>query len=365
MDFFHTHISEKSIALANQVLKSGWLSEGQMVKAFEESLTSTLGLTNPVAVNSGTSALHLALILAGVQPGDEVILPAQTFVATGLSILMQFAKPVFVDIQYKTGNIDPNSIREKITERTKAIMVVHWGGYPCDMDEINCIAKEYDIAVIEDAAHALGGTYKGQPIGSISRFTAFSFQSIKHLTTGDGGALCCFNEFDYHNAKKRRWFGIDRASSKPSLLGEREYDIAEVGYKYHLNDLAAALGLGNLEDFLSRVNRRKEIGNVYRRELKNISGVELLDYRDDQESAYWLFTILVDNREGFIKNFQEKGIPLSVVHLRIDNNSVFGGITPNLLNQEKFNKHQVSIPIHENLSDEEINLVIKSIKSGF
>ena len=365
MEFFHTHISEKSIALANQVLKSGWLSEGQMVKAFEESLASTLGLTNPVAVNSGTSALHLALVLADVQPGDEVILPAQTFVATGLAILMQFAKPVFADIQYKTGNIDPNSIREKITEKTKAIMAVHWGGYPCDMDEINCIAKEYNLAVIEDAAHALGSTYKGQPIGSISRFTAFSFQAIKHLTTGDGGALCCSDEFDYHKAKTRRWFGIDRASSKPSLLGEREYDIAEVGYKYHLNDLAAAVGLGNLEDFLSRVNRRREIGNIYRAELKDILGMELLDYRDNQESAYWLFTILVENREGFIKNLQEKGIPLSVVHLRIDNNSVFGGTTPNLLNQEKFNKHQVSIPIHENLSDEEINLVVKSVKSGF
>src|SRR5262249_43887055 len=160
---------------------------------FEQELATTLGLIRPVAVNSGTSALHLALEVAGVGSGDEVILPAQTFVASGLSILMCDAAPVFADIQPFTGNIDPGSVRAKITARTKAIMPVHWGGYPCDMDEINAIARGHDLAVIEDAAHALGAIYKGRPVGALSRFTAFSFQAIKHLTTGDGGALCCLD----------------------------------------------------------------------------------------------------------------------------------------------------------------------------
>ncbi len=364
MDFFHTHVSDKAIVLAEQVLRSGWLSEGQMVKKFEESLTNTLGLQNPVAVNSGTSALHLALVLAGVKPGDEVILPAQTFVATGLAILMQSAKPIFADIQYETGNIDPLSIREKITKKTKAIIAVHWGGYPCDMDEINQIAKEYNLAVIEDAAHALGSTYKNKPIGSISRFTAFSFQSIKHLTTGDGGALCCLEDSDYHRAKKLRWFGIDRANSKSSILGEREYDITEVGYKYHLNDLSAAIGLGNLEDFLKRVTRRREIGNIYRKELKNVPDIELLNYRDDRRSAYWLFTILTKNRNDYIKKLKKHGIPASVVHLRIDHNSVFGGVRQHLFNQEKFNNCQLSIPIHEDLSEQDIEKIINCISQS-
>ena len=365
MEFFNTYISPQAIALATEVLQSGWVSEGRMVKQFEETLETQLGLTNPVALNSGTSALHLALALAGVKPGDEVILPAQTFVATGLVILMQYAKPVFADIQYKTGNIDPNSIREKITDKTKAIMPVHWGGYPCDMDEINAITQDHNLAIIEDAAHALGATYKSKPIGAISQFTAFSFQAIKHLTTGDGGALCCLDDSDYHRAKTRRWFGIDRTNSKPSILGEREYDITEVGYKYHMNDLAAAIGLGNLDDFLTRLKRRREIASIYKSELQNVAGLELLDDHEDRESAYWLFTVLVENRIDFIKKLQYFGIPASVVHLRIDHNSVFGGITPNLPNQEKFNQNQVAIPVHEGLSQEDINKIINYIKNGW
>lgn len=365
MDFFHTYISSKAIELAVKTLKSTFVSEGEIVKQFEQELKSVLGITNPIALNSGTSALHLALVLAGVSPEDEVILPAQTFVATGTVILQQLAKPVFVDIQYNTGNIDPNSIREKITEKTKAIIPVHWAGYPCDMDEINAIAEKHNLAVIEDAAHALGATYKDKPIGSISRFTVFSFQAIKHLTTGDGGVLCCLDEEDCNNAKKLRWFGIDRVNSQPSILGERVYNIDTAGYKYHMNNLAAAIGLGNLEDFPASLKRRREIAVHYRNELKNISGLQLLDYKDDRESAYWLFTILVENRVDFIKKLKEDGIPASVVHLRIDHNSVFGGLTPNLSNQERFNEHQISIPLHSGLTDEEAELVIESIKKGW
>lgn len=365
MDFFHTHISERAIELATTVLRSTFISEGETVKQFENALTQKLGLINPVAVNSGTSALHLALAVAGVGPGDEVILPAQTFVATGLVILMQGATPVFADIQYETGNIDPNSIREKITEKTKAIIPVHWAGYPCDMDEINSIAKDYDLAVIEDAAHALGTTYKGKPIGSIFRFTAFSFQAIKHLTTGDGGALCCLNKDDYNNAINRRWFGIDRNNSKPSILGEREYDIDAVGYKHHMNNLAAAVGLGNLEDFSSHLEHRRGIASRYRDELKNVPGLKLLDYENDRESAYWLFTALVERRVDFIKKLKEHGIPSSVVHLRIDHNSIFGGITPELPNQERFNENQIAIPVHSGLSDDDVESIISVIKNGW
>lgn len=365
MEFFNTYISEKSIRLVNEVLRTGFISAGRMADEFERQLSKQLGLKNPVTLNSGTSALYLALALAGVGPGDEVIIPPQTFIATGLVILMHYAKPVFADIQYTTGNIDPNSIRQKITEKTRAIIPVHWGGYPCDMDEINKIAKEYKLAVIEDAAHALGATYKGKPIGSISRFTAFSFQAIKHLTTGDGGALCCLNKEDYQQAKRRRWFDIDRENAKPSILGERVYDATYVGYKFHMNDLAAAIGLGNLDDFQSNLARRREIAVRYYEELKDIPGIKLLECRSDRESAYWIFTMLVERRIDFIKKMRGKGVVTSVVHLRIDRNSVFGGITQNLPNQEKFDKHQVSIPVHSELTDGDVELIIKSIKSGW
>ena len=365
MDFFHTHISAKSIELAVETLKSTFVSEGKTVKLFEQQLESVLGLANPVAVNSGTSALHLALTVGGVGPGDEVILPAQTFLATGMVILQQFAKPIFADIRYGTGNINPSSIREKITEKTKAIIAVHWGGYACHIDEINAIGEEHNLVIVEDAAHAIGASYKGKPIGSVSRFTAFSCQAIKHLTTGDGGVLCCLYDEDYRSVRKRRWFGIDRDLSKPSILGEREFDVGQVGYKYHMNNVAAAVGLGNLKDFPTRLHRRQEIGEQYRRELSNIPGLQLLDIKNDRTHAYWLFTVLVEKRLDFIRKLKECGIPTSVVHQRIDRYSVFGGVREDLINQAKFDEKQISIPIHEGLTDDEVDKIMRVVRSGW
>ncbi len=333
MEFYCTHISKRSVELATKVLESEWVSEGDVVVKFEAALAARLNVRHPIAVNSGTSALHLALAVSKIGPGDEVIIPPQTFVATGLVVLMQHAVPVFADIDPMTGNISSQSIAEKITPRTKAIIPVHWGGYPCDMDEINALARRHNLIVIEDAAHALGATYKGKPIGAVSRFTAFSFQAIKHLTTGDGGMLCCLDEEDAHIARRLRWFGIDRRLDKPDILGERVYDLKSVGYKYHMNDLASAVGLGNLADFPARLQRRQQIGAYYRSELQGVAGVRLLRVDNDRTHAYWLFTMLVEQREAFIRKLASHGIPASVVHLRIDRNSVFGGIREDLPGQ--------------------------------
>lgn len=206
---FHTFVHPSAQEKIHSVLTSTFLSEGKLVKEFENELSQQLGLVHPIAVNSGTSALHLATLLAGVQPGDEVICPAQTFVASALAILYAGGIPVFADIEYETGNICPHSILSKVTEKTKAVMPVHWGGYPCDMDAIHKIADAHELVVIEDAAHALGSTYKKQPVGSLSNFTCFSFQAIKHLTTGDGGAVCCLDTELAKKALAARWFGID------------------------------------------------------------------------------------------------------------------------------------------------------------
>lgn len=365
MNFFHTHISEKSKKLVQETLESTFLSEGKLVKKFESELKNKLNLLNPVTVNSGTTALHLALVTASIGPGDEVILPPQTFVASGIVILMQGAKPIFADIQKDTGNIDPESIKKKITNKTKAIMPVHWGGYPCDMDEISTIAKKSNLIVIEDAAHALGATYKKKFIGSISEYSCFSFQAIKHLTTGDGGALAIKDPDKAQIAKTLTWFGIDRLNSKPTNLGEREYDISKFGYKYHMNDYSAALGLGNIEDLPSIIEARKKIANYYRQKLKNIPGLTLLNYQDDRESSNWLFTILVEERDNFINKMQEFNIPVSVVHLGIDKNSVFGGKKQDLTNQRFFDDHQISIPVHSGLTFMDVELIVKTIKSGW
>jgi perosamine synthetase len=365
MNFFHTYISPDAINSIKDVLGSTLLSEGKLVAKFEAELQRHLKIKNVIALNSGTSALHLALVLAGVGNGDEVILPAQTFIASGLTIKYVGATPIFADIQYETGNIDPNSIRKKITEKTKAIMVVHWGGYPCDMLEISQLANDYNLSVVEDAAHALGATYRGMPVGSLSPYTCFSFQAIKHLTTGDGGAIAFLDKLHVDKARKLRWFGIDRANSPLSDLGERIYNADEVGFKYHMNDYAAALGLANLCEFQERLSRVRAMNRQYRAALSGLGGVTLFRQDPDRESACWLFGIHVQGRKEFVLKMKKKNIPVSVVHQRIDRNNVFGGKGHDLLFQEKFDSTQIHLPLHSGMQEEQVDYMIKEIKAGW
>lgn len=373
MNFLNCHISAKSIEYANQVLQSRKLSEGEMVKRFEEQLSKKLGLRNPVAVNSGTSSLHLGLVLAGVKAGDEVILPAQTFIATGMAVLMCGATPVFADIDPLTGCICPewvdNYCREEKLKRfskiwePKAIMCVDWGGHVCDLNELN------NHTLIEDAAHSLGATYQGHPVGDCySTFTAFSCQATKMLTTGDGGILCCVDEDDYEDAKKRRWFGIPR-DSKPDYLGERIYDVEEVGYKYHMNDLAAAIGLGNLEDFPQRWFRRQEIARRYREGLDGVKGIRLMRQEPDRTHAYYFFSLLADRRDELAKELNGNRMAgntcASVVCRRIDRFKVFGGIREELKGQKEYDEHHLALPTHEEVTDEQVESIIRVIQEGW
>ena len=362
---FTTNIDQEAKKMVSQTLDTSFISEGERVKEFEQNLMDRLGLINPVALNSGTSALHLALVLAGIAEGDEVIIPAQTFVATGLVVLQQGARVVFADVNYNTGNIDIDSLKSKITSRTKAIIPVHWAGMPCDMDEISELAKINNLFVIEDAAHALGATYKGKKIGSMSDFTCFSFQAIKHVTTGDGGAICCLNDEKAQEAFTRRWFGIDRNSSTTSILGERQYNIKELGFKYHLNDFAASLGLANLKGFNDRLIRIKKIAALYFKELEKIPGLTLWEKPLDRESAWWLFGMHVEKRNDFIRALADRGVAASVIHQRIDRNSIFGGIDKTLENQRKFDLSQIHIPLYAGLSDHDVAHIVESIRKGW
>lgn len=366
MNFLNCHVSEKSIELVNQVLRSRQLSEGAMVKQFEEQLTKRLGLRNPVAVNSGTSALHLGLVLAGVKPRDEVILPAQTFIATGMAVLMCGAIPVFADIDPMTGCICPEWVDKTIkghmtNGRVKAIICVDWGGHVCDLNELN------GETLIEDAAHSFGATYQGHAVGDcFSTFTAFSFQSTKMLACGDGGALCCVDNDDYKEAKKRRWFGIDR-SLPMSVCGERDVEVDFIGYKYHMNDVAAAIGLGNLEDFPQRWFRRQEIARRYREELEGVKGIRLMRVEPDRTHAYYFFSLLADRRDDLIKhlNYQASPYCCSMVCRRIDRHRVFGGIREELKGQKEFEEKHLALPVHDALTDMDVGMIIGRIKGGW
>lgn len=365
ISMFKVYVSEKAVESVIKVLNSGWIGEGPVVKKFEEEFTEVTGAPYSVAVNSGTSALSLAVVIAGVRHGDEVITTAQTMMATSHAIIAQQAKPVFADIQNLTGNIDPFDIEHRITDRTKAILVVHWGGYPCDLDEIHNIASKYDIPVIEDAAHALGAQFNGKPIGSISSFTCFSFQAIKHITSGDGGMLCLLNRDKYEEAKRRRWYGIDREKRKPSILGEPEWNVKETGYKYHMNDISAALGLEHLKEIRSILSRRANIVRRYREELSDVPGIRLFENQEDRVNANWLFSMHVEKREDFVRAMNELGVEVSVVHLRIDRNDIFGGERDDLPELEKFTNTHISIPLHTQLTDDEIEYIIRGIKEGW
>ena len=366
INFFNTYISPTAFDSVLRVLQTGFLSEGKIVAEFEAGLSKKAGIINPVALNSGTAALHLALVVAGIGEGDEVIIPAQTFIATGLAVLMTGATPVFADIQYETGNICPVDVEKKISCRTKAIMPVHWGGYPCDMDELQVIATNNNLLLIEDAAHAIGATYKNHSIGSIGDMSCFSFQAIKHLTTGDGGALGCKSLQHYKKAMALRWFGIDRQDSVVGLLGEREYNLKEIGYKYHLNNYAAALGLANLELLQKNLERRREIAATYTSELKNVAGITFFNDKKDRESAFWLYGFHVENRDAFVNKMNLSEIPVSVVHCGIHKNIVFNHSSKKKLRgQARFNETQINIPVHNDLTNAQVEHILKIIKSGW
>lgn len=363
INMYNTTISDGVIDLVTNTLKSTFISAGKKAEQFESDLFPWVGKT--VTVNSGTAALHLALVSAHIGYGDEVILSPQTFIATGLAIKYCGAIPVFADIEYSSGNISPDSIKDKITDKTKAIIVVHWGGYPCDMDKIQEIANQYNLLVIEDAAHAFGAKYKNKNIGTISDYTCFSFQSIKHLTTGDGGAVSSLNDDNIKRLKKLRWFNIDRDLDKEDELGERVYNSNEVGYKYHMNDVTASIGIANLNTIEIKLKKHRDIANKYHTELNNVSGIKLFERKNDRLSSDWLFGFHVENRFNFIKKLKSEGISSSVVHLGIDKNDLFGGCDLSLINQREFDKTQIHIPIHDGLTDDNVNKIIKTIKSGW
>ncbi len=367
IEFFHTHIAPHASERVAQVLHSTWVGEGPVVRHFEQEL-ARWGLAHPVAVNSCTAALHLSLLAAGVGPGDEVILPPQTFIATGMAVLAAGARPVFADIDPRTANLDPDDLPRRITPRTRAVIVVHWGGLPARLDRIAQVAREHNLVVIEDAAHAFGARYHGRPIGSISPFTCFSFQAIKHFTCGDGGVVCCPDPELAAAVRRRRWFGIDRENVRRNRYGGRELAVSEPGLKYHMNDIAAAVGLANLEAFAPRLKRRQQIGQWYRQQLASVPGVELLHLPPECQHAYWLFPLLVEDRDGFVEKLAQHGIPTSMVDTRIDTNPVFGQ-TPQqreqLQGQARFEARQIHIPLHDALSDEQVEYILRVIASGW
>jgi perosamine synthetase len=266
-------------------------------------------------------------------------------------------------VQPGTLNMDMEDIRRRITPKTKAIVCVHYGGLPCDMAELQAIADEHGLKVIEDAAHALGATYHGKNVGEISDFTMFSFQAIKSITTGDGGMLILKDKSLVDKAQRIRWFGIDR---KAKQGGHWQNDIWEVGYKYQMTDIAAAMGLAALEEFDWILSHRQTLLRAYESKLAGISGISFIGtgYKDRTHAA-WMCTVLAENRLELMRNLHEQGIESSQVHYRNDRYTVFGGRQNGYPNMDAIEEKYLVLPLHTRMGLDDVERVCSVIRSGW
>lgn len=338
-------------------LHSGYITQGQKVEEFEGRVAAFLGTDNVVSLNSGTSALTLAMRLAGIGPGDEVISTAMTCTATNLPVLSLGGKLVFADVDPVSGNINAESIQKLITKKTKAILFVDWGGMPADMEEIVSIARAHDLKVIEDAAHAFGAEYKGKKVGTIADFTCFSLQAIKHITTGDGGILTTLDPKDAERAKVLRWFGIDR--SKNGLDSRIDQDIEEYGYKFHMNDLNATIGIVQM-DHINRILKSQYDNAMHYHDKLDKYFVRQHEGQD-RRSAWWLYTLLLPSkkdRDAFKAHAEKNGVMVNQVHKRNDEYTVFKQFKRKGLDGlDYFADRMVCIPVHWGLSDIELDQI--------
>lgn len=338
---FKVFMSPDVIKSLQEVLFSGYITQGPKVEEFEKKLSIFFGNPYVVTLNSGTTALHLALDLIGVGPGDEVITTPMTCTATNWPILAHGATIVWADIDPQTGNIDHESIKSRLSSKTKAVMAVDWGGYPCDIDRIKKIVGK--IPIIEDAAHALGALYKGKIVGNAADYTCFSFQAIKHLTTVDGGALLVKTKKDYDKAVILRYFGIDR--NKRSKDYRIEKDIHHWGYKFHMNDVNATIGLANFVHTNEILKKHRENAFYYRKSFANLPWITLLREDEGHLSSYWLFTMKVKRAERFMEYMKSRNVMASKVHRRNDTHPVTRRFKRPLPNVDTFYSQMVCIPV--------------------
>ena len=361
---FHPFVPEEAAAKVTEVLSTRWIGQGPLVDAFEAEFETMVGRGKSLAVGSGTDALHLAYLLAGVGPGDEVICPVFTCTATNLPLLYIGAIPVFADIDPKTMNISPDSIRSLITEKTKAVVTVDYGGLPCDYEEINAIAKEFDLKVIDDAAHAIGAQYRESQIGTVADFTTYSFQAIKHITTGDGGLLHVRDPEIAEKGRRLRWFGIDR---KAKFSGIWANDITEIGFKYQMTDIGAAMGLAGLSHLPMVLSHRRKLLEKYENELHGVSGLYNVgsESQGDRVHSAWLHTILVDSREELQTKLKSNDIESGQVHYRNDMYTVFGNRRDYLTNMDAVESKYLVLPLHMKVSEKDVERICQIIKTGW
>lgn len=372
LPFCRPDITQAEIDEVVDTLKSGWITTGPRVKKFEEEFASVIGSRHAVAVSSCTAGLHLALVAAGVGPGDEVVTSPYTFTASAAAVLHAGAKPVLADVESDTANIDPKALSAAITARTKAIIPVHVAGHPCAMDEITEIAGQRGIPVIEDAAHSLPAAYKGRKIGTLSPMTVFSFYATKNLTTGEGGMITTEDDqirerlsiFGYHGMSRDGW-------KRYTARGSWYYEILEDGFKYNMPDLLAALGLVQLRRLDEMQTARMRIVRQYDAAFADLPGIMTPVARPEVDSAWHLYIIRLDptalriDRDRFIAEMTERGIGVSVHFIPLAHHPLYQrllGVRPaDHPVAEMIYTRSFSLPLYPSMTPEQVSRVIDAV----
>lgn len=386
---FKVFMSPNAAPEVSKILNSGYIGQGPKVDEYERNLKDFFNVDRLITLNSGTSGLHLALHLLkkpwngwtadahafneiywpGIQDGDEVLATALTCTASNFPILANNLKIKWVDVDPKTLNMDLDDLERKITAKTKAIILVHWGGYPNDLDRIKQIQEKslklygFKPAVIEDGAHSFGSKYKGKHLGNHGNMVMYSTQAIKHITSIDGGVLTLPHQQLYNRSKLLRWYGIDRDSNRKDFRCEA--DIEEWGFKFHMNDVCATVGIENLKHASDIISKHQSNAKYYDNMLSHVNGITLLDRHTDRESAFWIYSMLVDDRDGFYKWMKECGIVVSQVHERNDKHTCVRDYSTPLPTLDKTIGKIVSIPIGWWVSDEDREYIVSCIKKGW
>ena len=365
----HQWIDEDDIDEVVKVLRSDWITTGPKIKEFEDALCSYIGCGHFVAVNSGTSALDIAVQSLELPKGSEVITTPFTFVATSNAILYNGLKPVFVDICSDTFNIDPDEIRKKISRDTRAIIYVDYAGQPCDIKAIKEIADEFDLYLIEDACHAIGAEYEGVKVGNFADLTIFSFHPVKHITTGEGGSVVTGDEELHRRLLLLRNHGIDKgAYDRYGPDASWAYDMVHLGKNYRITDFQAALGISQLKKLDESIRRRAEIAEKYTEALENLPEIKTPVIKPHVKPAWHIYTVLLDsiNRNEFFRKMRERNIGVNVHYIPVYHFSYYRkhfNFAPKdfPVTEEVFNRI-ITLPLFPKMEDEEVTYVIDTIK---
>ena len=349
---------ERLMPALEAVLYSGFVAEGEHVYHFEKKFAEQFRLPQALAMSSGTGALHTALLLAGVKQGDEVITTAMTAEPTNIVILQCGAVPVFADVDPQSGNLDPASVEDSISPRTKAILVVHYAGFPARLRELRAIADRHGIPLIEDAAHSLGASYAGQGVGTLGDYAIFSLQAIKHMTTIDGGVLTLRDASRLDEAKRLRWFGLTKG------VPRTEVDITVPGYKYNMHNVAGVIGLAQLESIGGLIDRHIANGRYFDEEIARIPGLGVTQFDAEAEPSYWLYTLLSDDSDAVEKRLAEIGVSASKLHRPNHLHSVFTAMRRPLPGLDSYYRRLTHIPCGWWVGDEDRMRIVDALKKG-